>query len=100
MDSASSTDQGKSKDSLQGPAPTAATRAPGTRLVRAGAIAFVAVLASWVVFVVVSGRAGALNLVDLTVYRDGGLIVRHVTPYYDPHATRRSTTGAATARWR
>jgi glycosyl transferase family 87 len=63
-------------------APSAA-RAPGTRLVRAGVIAFAAVIASWLVFEAVNG---ALSLVDLTVYRDGGLIVRHVRPFYDPHA--------------
>jgi alpha-1,2-mannosyltransferase len=63
-------------------APSAA-RAPGTRLVKAGVIAFAAVIASWLVFEAVNG---ALSLVDLTVYRDGGLIVRHVRPYYDPHA--------------
>ena len=59
------------------------TRAPGTRLVWAGAIAFAAVIVSWLVFNAVNG---GLNEVDLTVYRDGGLIVRHVQPYYDPHA--------------
>ena len=63
-------------------APSAA-RAPGTRLVRAGAIAFAAVVVSWLIFNAVNG---ALSLVDLTVYRDGGLIVRHVSPYYNPHA--------------
>jgi alpha-1,2-mannosyltransferase len=61
-------------------------RAPGTRLVKAGAIAFLAVVASWVIFAVVSGKSGAMDPVDLTVYRDGGLIVRHIRPYYDPHA--------------
>ena len=65
---------------------SAAPKAPGTRLVKAGAVAFFAVLAVWVGFAVTSGRAGALNPVDLTVYRDGGLIVRHVHPYYDPRA--------------
>jgi alpha-1,2-mannosyltransferase len=59
---------------------------PGTRLLRYGAIAFFAVILSWVIYAVVSGRSGALDEVDLTVYRDGGLIVRHVRPYYDPHA--------------
>ncbi len=59
-----------------------ATRAPGTRLLRAGAIAFAAVIVSWLIFAAVNG---ALNEVDLTVYRDGGLIVRHVQPYYDPN---------------
>src|ERR1700757_4430638 len=60
-----------------------AARAPGTRLVWAGVIAFAAVIASWLVF---EAAGGALSLVDLTVYRDGGLIVRHVRPFYDPHA--------------
>ncbi len=60
-----------------------AARAPGTRLLRAGVVAFAVVVASWLVFNAVNG---ALNLVDLTVYRDGGLIVRHVRPYYDPGA--------------
>jgi len=59
------------------------TRAPGTRLVRAGAIAFAAIVVSWLVFNAING---GLNEVDLTVYRDGGLIVRQVRPYYDPHA--------------
>jgi alpha-1,2-mannosyltransferase len=60
-----------------------AVRPPGTRLLRAGVIAFAAVIVGWLVFGVVNG---ALNEVDLTVYRDGGLIVRHVRPYYDPGA--------------
>jgi len=63
-----------------------AGRAPGARLLRAGAIALAAVLVSWLVYAALSGPFGALNEVDLTVYKDGGLIVRHVTPYYDPHA--------------
>jgi alpha-1,2-mannosyltransferase len=78
VNSVATTAQGESKGN-----PKASISAPGTRLVWAGAIAFVAVLASWVVFMMVSGRAGALDMVDLTVYRDGGLIVRHVAPYYD-----------------
>ena len=64
-----------------------AVNAPGTRLVKAGAIAFLAVVVSWVIYAVVSGKNGATDPVDLTVYRDGGLIVRHVHPYYNPHAT-------------
>ena len=60
--------------------------AQGSRLLKTGAIAFLAVVASWVVYAVISGHNGALDQVDLTVYRDGGLIVRHVRPYYDPHA--------------
>jgi alpha-1,2-mannosyltransferase len=65
------------------PAASTATRAPGTRLAWAGVIALAAVVVSWLVFNAVNG---ALNEVDLTVYRDGGLIVRHASPYYDPHA--------------
>ncbi len=61
-------------------------RVPGDRLLRAGVIAFLLVVASWVIYAVISGKNGALDEVDLTVYRDGGLIVRHVRPYYDPHA--------------
>src|SRR6185312_2791194 len=57
--------------------------ASGTRLVRAGAIAFAVVFLSWGVYTALNG---ALNEVDLTVYRDGGLIVRHVRPFYDPNA--------------
>jgi len=64
-----------------------AAKSPGSRLVKAGLVAFVAVIVSWVVYDVLSGKAGALDPVDLTVYRDGGLIVRHVAPYYDPHAS-------------
>jgi alpha-1,2-mannosyltransferase len=63
-----------------------AHQAPGNRLLKAGVIAFLAIVASWIVYDVVSGRAGAMDPVDLTVYRDGGLIVRHVRPFYDPHA--------------
>jgi alpha-1,2-mannosyltransferase len=66
-----------------------AQQVPGTRLLKAGVIAFLAVLASWIVYAVVSGHNGATDPVDLTVYRDGGLIVRHIRPpgtFYDPHA--------------
>jgi alpha-1,2-mannosyltransferase len=62
-----------------------AQQVPGTRLLKAGIVAFLAVLASWIVYAVVSGRNGASDPVDLTVYRDGGLIVRHFRPFYDPH---------------
>ena len=79
VNSTGATAHGNGEDNPEG-----RTRAAGTRLVWAGAAAFAAVIASWLVFLVASGRSGALNMVDLTVYRDGGLIVRHVTPYYDP----------------
>ncbi len=60
-----------------------ARRPPGTRLLRAGAIAFAVVIGGWLV---AEALNHALSLVDLTVYRDGGLIVRHVRPYYDPRS--------------
>jgi alpha-1,2-mannosyltransferase len=59
------------------------TRAPGTRLVRIGLLAFALAVAGWLAY---NATLGALNEVDLTVYRDGGLIVRHVSPYYVPGA--------------
>ncbi len=64
----------------------AGTCPPGTRLLRAGIIACAVILVSWLVYAVLSGTDGALDPVDLTVYQDGGLIVRHIRPYYDPHA--------------
>jgi alpha-1,2-mannosyltransferase len=68
------------------------TRAPDTRssrsrLLIAGVAAFAAVIASWVIFDILTGANGGTHAVDLTVYRDGGLIVRGVRPYFDPHAS-------------
>jgi alpha-1,2-mannosyltransferase len=79
VNSADSTDQGKSKGFLK-----PANCPPGTRLVRYGAIAFILVIASWLLYAALAGKNGATDMVDLTVYRDGGLIVRHVRPYYNP----------------
>jgi len=64
------------------------TRSPSsrTRLLIAGIIAFAAVIVSWVAFDHFTGANGGTHDVDLTVYRDGGLIVRHVLPYYNPHS--------------
>jgi alpha-1,2-mannosyltransferase len=53
-------------------------------LLATGAAAFVVVLALWVAFAEISPHA-ALNFVDLNVYTDGGLIVRHMLPGYHPH---------------
>ena len=57
------------------------------RLSRAGIAAFGAVVAGWVVYWQLTKPHGAMYPVDLTVYRDGGLIVRAVQPYYNPHAS-------------
>jgi alpha-1,2-mannosyltransferase len=55
----------------------------GTRLLIAGAVALVAVLAMWLTFAALHPTGYTLFPTDLGVYRDGGLIVRHVSPYYD-----------------
>jgi alpha-1,2-mannosyltransferase len=73
--------QGKGKGK-----PKISTCPPGTRLLRAGAVAFFLVIAGWLVYAAIGGKGGALQETDLTVYRDGGLIVRHVRPLYNPHA--------------
>lgn len=68
----------------QAAAPAQATRRRNGLLLAAGAVTLLAALA-WYVHLA-SGKAGLLSFpLDLTVYRDAGLIVRQVHPYYDPH---------------
>jgi alpha-1,2-mannosyltransferase len=67
--------------------PADATSPRSRRLLIAGITAFAAVVAGWVIFDHLTGADGGTHAVDLTVYRDGGLIVRHVLPYYDPHSS-------------
>src|SRR5579872_3946129 len=73
--------------------PTAATEVPaatvptphGPRwLLPAGAVLLAAVLAAYLADLVTHLSAMAA-MRDLVVYRDGGLIVRHVSPAYDAH---------------
>jgi alpha-1,2-mannosyltransferase len=52
----------------------------------AGVAVFAAALAGWVIYWRLGPAYTAVLPVDLTVYRDGGLIARGVAPYYDPHA--------------
>src|SRR6266849_328515 len=59
---------------------------PATVLVIAGFIVFAAVLASYIFYEVTHPEIVTSYPVDLHVYRIGGLIVRHIRPYYDPHA--------------
>ena len=54
-----------------------------TRLLVAGIVAFAAVLGFWVWYAQRHPLGYTLYPVDLRVYRDGGLIVRHITPPYD-----------------
>ena len=58
---------------------------PRSRLLWAGAAAFTLVVVGWVAYWLLVPYT-AVFPVDLTVYLDGGLIVREVAPYYDPHA--------------
>jgi alpha-1,2-mannosyltransferase len=55
------------------------------RLVAAGIIAFAVILGSYLAYMAVHPYHWTLDPVDLGVYRSGGLIVRHVRPWYDPH---------------
>jgi alpha-1,2-mannosyltransferase len=61
-------------------------RERGQWLLAAGVTAFTAVLGLWVAYAEVDPRA-ALNFVDLHVYTDGGLILRHMLPGYHPHGS-------------
>jgi alpha-1,2-mannosyltransferase len=55
-------------------------------LLAAGVAAFAVVLGLWAAFAVISPGA-AENFVDLNVYTDGGLIVRHMLGGYHPHGS-------------
>jgi alpha-1,2-mannosyltransferase len=58
---------------------------PGARLQIAGVVAFGAVLLSWLIYKYTHPYGYTLQPVDLHVYTIGGLIVRHVRPWYSPH---------------
>jgi len=55
----------------------------GTRILIAGAVAFIVVLGLWAIYAALHATGYTLFPVDLDVYRDGGLIVRHISPPYD-----------------
>lgn len=71
---------------------TEATAATGPQpkgprwLLPAGALLLAAVLAAYLADLV-THLSYMAAMRDLVVYRDGGLIVRHVSPAYDPHRT-------------
>ena len=69
-----------------GPRPAGPGKAPEGRLLLAGVVAFAVVVGAWVAYWALAQQYSAIFPVDLTVYRDGGLIVRGVQPYYDPAA--------------
>ncbi len=51
----------------------------------AGVIAFALIMASYLVYKIAHPYNWTMDPVDLYVYRSGGLIVRHVRPFYNPH---------------
>ena len=62
-----------------------AWRRPGPLLAVAGLLVFAAVLASYRVYMIIHPYNWTRSFIDLSIYRDGGLIVRHVRPFYHPH---------------
>ncbi len=54
------------------------------RLAVAGIIAFAVILGSYLAYMAVHPYNWTLDPVNLGVYRSGGLIVRHIRPWYDP----------------
>jgi glycosyl transferase family 87 len=68
------------------PPPTRpAPRRPGGQVLAAGVIAFTAVLASYLIYLAIHPPNWTVHPVDLHIYVAGGLIVRHVPPFYRPH---------------
>ena len=54
-------------------------------LLLAGVVVFGVALGGYVIYMVGHPKGYTMDPVDLAVYRSGGLIVRHIRPYYDPH---------------
>jgi alpha-1,2-mannosyltransferase len=50
-----------------------------------GFVAFAVALGGYVTYMVIHPKSWTMDPVDLAVYRSGGLIVRHIRPYFDPH---------------
>jgi alpha-1,2-mannosyltransferase len=64
-------------------AATAREKVVGTRVMLVGVAAFVIILGGWLVYAFTHPESTTLYPVDLGVYRNGGLIVRHVRPPYN-----------------
>ena len=67
--------------------PSAKPRAGGasTLLLVAGVAAFVLSFGGWLAYLATHPESWTLNMIDLDVYRGGGMIVRHVTQQVDSH---------------
>jgi alpha-1,2-mannosyltransferase len=66
------------------------TRQTGTWILLAGIAAFIIAFGGWLAYLAMHEKAWTLNMIDLSVYRAGGLIVREITrqgsfPYYNGH---------------
>jgi alpha-1,2-mannosyltransferase len=66
---------------------TPARRSNGVWLLVAGALAFLAIMGSYLEYKVSHAYGVTMDPVDLHVYTIGGLILRHVRPWYNPHRT-------------
>src|ERR1022692_2883635 len=67
-------------------APARETRSlAGWVLLLAGLVAFAVALGGYVIYMVIHPKSFTMDPVDLAVYRSGGLIVRHISPLYNPH---------------
>jgi len=64
-------------------AATAREKVAGTRVLFVGVAAFVIVLGGWLIYSFTHPESTTLYPVDLQVYNNGGLIVRHVSPPYN-----------------
>jgi alpha-1,2-mannosyltransferase len=61
------------------------SRNGSTTLLLVGLAAFAVALGGWVIYAVIHPKSFTMDPVDLAVYRSGGLIVRHISPLYNPH---------------
>jgi Glycosyltransferase family 87 len=59
-------------------------RTAGSRLLLVGAVTFAAVLTGWLVYARTHVAPATIDPADLQVYKNGGLIIRHVSPTYNP----------------
>jgi alpha-1,2-mannosyltransferase len=61
------------------PSSAESTKHHGNRLLVAGIAAFVVAFGGWLAYLAIHPEDWTLNMIDLSVYRAGGLITRHVT---------------------
>jgi alpha-1,2-mannosyltransferase len=64
------------------PSSAESTKQYGNRLLFAGTAAFVVAFGGWLAYLAMHREGWTLNMIDLSVYMDGGKIVRQVPGYY------------------